>query len=102
MAPEVLVASTRSWARLSAEERDFLTAAAIDSVPIMHDIWDRRVAESRRRVLDAGVELVSDVDHAAFAGLMRPVWDRFVTTAEMQDLVAGIEALGDRPGDTDE
>jgi tripartite ATP-independent transporter DctP family solute receptor len=96
LAPEVLVASMRSWAKMSAEEQRYLAAAARDSVPIMREIWDRRVQDSRQRVLAAGVELVGDVDHEAFANLMRSVWDRFVTTPAMRELVADIVALGDR------
>lgn len=95
MAPEVLVASTRSWEKLSAEERSYLDAAARDSVPIMRAIWDQRVEDSRRRVLADGVELVSEVDHDAFARRMRPVWDRFVTTPAMQSLVDDIVAMGE-------
>jgi tripartite ATP-independent transporter DctP family solute receptor len=94
MAPEVLVASVRSWNKLSMEEQAYLTAAAWDSVPIMRDIWDRRVADSRRRVLEAGVELVSEVDHDAFARRMRPVWDRYVVTPLMQTLVDDIIGMG--------
>jgi tripartite ATP-independent transporter DctP family solute receptor len=94
MAPEVLVASVRSWNKLSIEEQAYLTAAAWDSVPIMREIWDRRVADSRRRVLEAGVKLVSDVDHDAFARRMRPVWDRYVVTPLMQTLVEDIVAMG--------
>jgi tripartite ATP-independent transporter DctP family solute receptor len=94
MAPEVLVASMRSWKKMSTEEKAYLTAAARDSVPIMRDVWDRRVADARRRVLAAGVELVSEIDHDAFARLMRPMWDRYVVTAWMQTLVDDIVAMG--------
>jgi TRAP-type C4-dicarboxylate transport system substrate-binding protein len=94
MAPEVLVASMRSWKKMSTEEQAYLTAAAWDSVPIMRDVWDRRVADSRRRVLAAGVELVSEIDHDAFARRMRPMWDRYVVTAWMQTLVDDIVAMG--------
>lgn len=95
MAPEVLVASTRSWDKLTPDERSYLDAAVRDSVPIMRAMWDQRVEDSRRRVLDDGVELVSEVDHDAFARRMRPVWDRFVTTPAMQALVDDIVAMGE-------
>lgn len=94
MAPEVLVASTRSWDKMTTEEQDYLLAAARDSVPVMRSIWDQRVADSRERVLATDVQLVEDIEHGAFADLMRPVWDRFVTTPEMQDLVDTIRSMG--------
>ena len=93
MAPEVLVASTRSWEKMTADERNYLQAAARDSVPVMREIWDRRVADSRQRVLADGVQLVEDVDHAAFAGLMQPVWERFLTTPELIALADGVAAM---------
>lgn len=98
MAPEVLVASMRSWDKMTGEERDYLQAAARDSVPVMRTIWDQRVADSRQRVLEDGVQLVEDIDHSAFAGLMRPVWDRFLTTPELVGLADEISATGDNDG----
>ena len=94
MAPEVLVASRYSWDGMTAEEQDYLQAAASDSVPIMRNLWNARVGVSRRRVLERGVQVVEDVDHTAFAEKMLPVWDRFVTTPEMQALVDEIVDLG--------
>jgi TRAP-type C4-dicarboxylate transport system substrate-binding protein len=95
MAPEVLVASARSWAKMSAEEQSLLADAARDSVKVMRDIWDQRVADSRKRLLDSGVQLVTDVDHDAFARLMLPVWDRFLLTKEQQQLADDIVSLGE-------
>ncbi|MEO1079877.1 MAG: TRAP transporter substrate-binding protein [Pseudomonadota bacterium] len=93
MAPEVLVASHKSWVKLTAEEQGYLQAAASDSVPIMRALWDARVEESRRRVLDHGVAVVDKVDQDAFASRMTPVWDRFVSTPEMRRLVDDILAV---------
>ncbi len=90
MAPEVLVVSMRSWERFSNEERDVLQQACTDSVPVMRELWDARVATSRDRVLAGGVQLVEDVDHEAFAGRMRPVWDRFLSTPALRALADDI------------
>ena len=98
MAPEVLVASRRSWDGMTAEEQEYLQAAASDSVPIMRSLWDERVGVSKQRVLERGVRVVEDVDHAAFAEKMLPVWDRFVVTPQMQELVDEIVDLGASPG----
>ncbi|MEM9057785.1 MAG: TRAP transporter substrate-binding protein [Pseudomonadota bacterium] len=94
MAPELVVGSRRSWDRLSPEAQDYLQAAASDSVPVMRGLWDKRVGVSRRRVAEAGVSVVQDVDHAAFAEKMLPVWDRFVTTPAMRGVVDDIVSLG--------
>lgn len=94
MAPEVLVASRRSWDRMTVEEQTYLQDAATESVPIMRKLWDARVEVSKKRVLDSGGQVVEDVDHAAFAEKMLPVWDRFVLTPEMRALVDEIVNLG--------
>src|SRR5690606_15723874 len=93
MAPEVLVASLRSWEKLDDDQRAHLQAAADESVPIMRELWDTRVEASRRRVLDDGIEVVEEIDHAAFAARMRPMWERFLSAPRLRDLVEQIEAL---------
>lgn len=102
MAPEVLVASRRSWDGMTSEEQDYLQQAASDSVPIMRSLWDARVGVSRQRVLDRGVQVVENVDHAAFSEKMLPVWDRFVVTPEMRALVDEIVNLKTSTGDANE
>jgi TRAP-type C4-dicarboxylate transport system substrate-binding protein len=102
MAPEVLVASRRSWDKMTTEEQAYLQTAASDSVPIMRSLWDARVATARQRVLDRGVQVVEDIDHQAFTEKMLPVWDRFVVTPEMQALVDEIVNLGTNAGGQDE
>jgi len=93
LAPEVLVASQRSWDRMSPEEQSYLQAAALDSVPIMRKMWDARVDASRARVLNLGVQVVEDVDRAAFSEKMLPVWDRFLVTPELRALADDIVKL---------
>lgn len=87
MAPEVLLASRRSWDAMSSEEQNYLQTAASDSVAVMRELWDARVEVSKERVLSRGVKVIEDVDHSAFAEKMLPVWDRFVTTPETRQLV---------------
>ena len=98
MAPELVVASRRSWDRMTPDEQQQLQSAATESVAIMRELWDARVEVSKQRVLDRGVQVVEEVDHAAFADKMLPVWDRFVTTPEMRSVVDDIVALGAATG----
>jgi tripartite ATP-independent transporter DctP family solute receptor len=93
MAPEVLVASQRSWDRLSAEEQLHLQVATDESVPFMRELWDQRVADSRSRVLQDGIELVEDLDHEAFVKRMLPVWGQFMTTPLQRELSEDIMNL---------
>ena len=87
MAPEVLVASGATWAKLSVEERQFLQAAANHSVPVMRTNWDARVETARRRIAAAGVNIVEELDQSAFEKAMAPVWERSITSPQMASLV---------------
>jgi tripartite ATP-independent transporter DctP family solute receptor len=93
MAPEVLVASKRRWDRMTTEEQDYLQAAAYDSVPIMREIWDARVAAARSRLVASGVQVVEDIDRSAFSDLMLPVWDQFLTDPKIRALADEIVSL---------
>jgi len=95
MAPEVLVMSRHSWEKLSDADKALVLRCARDSVPIMRELWDARVEESRKRVIAAGVKVNDDVDLPAFKERMRPVWGQFITTPELQRLVEDAQALGD-------
>lgn len=94
MAPEVLVASRRTWDGLTADQQEALQAAADESVIYMRKLWDLRVSASRQRVLADGIELVEDVDHDGFSGLMRPVWERYLVTPELRALAGDIQKIG--------
>ena len=97
MAPEVLVASGTTWAKLSEEERQFLQAAVSRSVPIMRSNWDARVEKARDRITDAGVKIVEELEQSAFEKAMAPVWERFVTSSKMVSLVDQITRLKPQP-----
>jgi len=92
MAPEVLLMSAKRWAKLSSEDQALIRQCARDSVPLMRDIWDARVAQSRAIVMEAGVQLI-EPDIAPFQERVRPVWDRYLDTPELRALASGIEAV---------
>lgn len=93
MAPEVLVASGKTWEKMGVEERQFLQEGADRSVSIMRSQWDSRVETARRRVTAAGVRIVEDLDHDAFEKAMTPVWDRFVTSPKMESIINQIKQV---------
>jgi TRAP-type C4-dicarboxylate transport system substrate-binding protein len=59
----------------------------------MRDLWDQRVNDARRRMLESGIEVVEDVDHDAFVELMLPVWDRFLTTPRLRELAQQVSDI---------
>ncbi|WP_290480195.1 MULTISPECIES: TRAP transporter substrate-binding protein [unclassified Hyphomonas] len=93
IAPEVLVMSASRWRKLSDGDKTLVQQSARDSVPFMRKLWDERVAESREKIIAAGVSVNEVADLGAFQQKMRPVWDRFVRTDTQKEIVAEIEAL---------
>lgn len=93
MAPEVLVASARTWAKLTAADRDIIRAAATESVPFMRGLWEAREKTAREAMVKAGVQIVADLERSAFEAAMRPVWDRFITSDAQRGLVEQIRGM---------
>jgi tripartite ATP-independent transporter DctP family solute receptor len=94
MAPEVLAISKRRWDKLSAEHQDLVRGKAKASVSVMRSLWEERETQARAKLTAAGVELVTDVDRAAFQAAVRPVWDRFLKAAPQRALAEEILAMG--------
>lgn len=94
MAPEIFAMSKRSWDKLSPQDREAVLQAARASVPVMREIWDQRVIESREIITAAGVQIVEDVDRAAFSERMQPVWDTYAETPRLAKLVEDIRNMG--------
>ncbi len=86
MSPEVLVASKRSFDRLSRDNQQVLRQAAKDSVPFMREQWARTEQEARRAV-EAGGAQVSEANKEAFTRAVQPVYDQFVRDAKLKALV---------------
>lgn len=90
--PEVLVISRIALDKLSAEDQALVRQAAKDSVPVMRELWAAREAESEKRMVEAGVKIVRDIDKQPFIDAMGPVYEKFVTTDTLKSLVTRIQA----------
>jgi TRAP-type C4-dicarboxylate transport system substrate-binding protein len=90
--PEVLVMAKSTWDSLTPEDQDLVRQAARDSVPVMRDLWQAREAESQARLVEAGVEIITDIDKTPFIEAMVPVYQAYVTTPELQAMVEAIQA----------
>lgn len=90
--PEILVISKASMDGLSADDQELVRQAARDSVPVMRESWALREQESEMRMVEAGVEIVRDIDKTPFIDAMVPVYEQFVTTDTLRSLVERIQA----------
>jgi tripartite ATP-independent transporter DctP family solute receptor len=93
MAPEVLVMSKRRFDKLGRDHQELVRQCARESVPVMRELWDQRVAASRKIILDAGVT-VGEPDLAPFRDKVQPVWARFLTNPRLRRLAEDIQNFG--------
>lgn len=92
MSPEVLVISKITWDKLSDGDKALVKKAAALSVPVMRKLWNERVESSKKKVTDAGNQIVSDIDKQPFIDAMAPIYDKFAATPELKDMVKRIQA----------
>jgi len=84
-APDMLLMSKRVADELPSRQRDFLVAAARESLPLMRSRWDELVERARRTVVDAGVK-VAPIDKPAFRNAVQPMLDRHLRDPEIRRL----------------
>jgi len=90
--PEVFVMSKASWDKLSDEDKAIFKAAGKESMEKQWELWDARVAQSRKIVEDAGSQITTP-EKQPFIDAMKPVYDKYVNTPELKDFVARIQAV---------
>lgn len=90
--PEVLVISKMVWDTISAEDQAIIKAAAKESVAKQYELWDAKVAESRKIVEDAGSTIVEVADKQAFVDAVKPVYDKYAADPELKTLIEKIQA----------
>jgi len=99
--PDILIMSLDTWRRLSPREREWLEAAAHASSQQQRLYWEESVRESLRAMREAGLEVIEDVDRAAFEAAARPMYgDPEYQAPEMLALIERIRAAA--PGATRE
>jgi tripartite ATP-independent transporter DctP family solute receptor len=90
--PEVFVMSKMSWDKLTPEDQAIFLQAGADSMVKQWELWDARVAKSRKIVEDAG-SMITTPEKQPFIDAMKPVYDKYVNTSELKDFVARIQAV---------
>jgi tripartite ATP-independent transporter DctP family solute receptor len=90
--PEVFVMSKAAWDKLTPEDQAIFKQAGKESMEKQWELWDARVAQSRKIVEDAGSKITTP-DKQPFIDAMKPVYDKYVNTPELKDFVARIRAV---------
>lgn len=90
--PEALLMSKRTFDALTPEDQALLRETARESVPYMRTLWDRMEEESRKYVIEAGVE-TCEIDMAAFKRAAQPMLERYLRSDMLRSLYEQIRAL---------
>ena len=90
--PEVFVMSKASWDKLTPADQAIFKAAGQESMVKQWELWDARVAKSRKMVEDAGSKITTPAKQP-FIDAMKPVYDKYVGTPELKAFVERIRAV---------
>jgi tripartite ATP-independent transporter DctP family solute receptor len=90
--PEVLVISKMVWDGISPEDQAVIRQAAKDSVARQYELWDAKVAESRKIVEGSGSTIVEVADKQAFVDAVKPVYDKYAADPDLKALIEKIQA----------
>ena len=90
--PEALLMSARRFNALSPADRELVVQTARRSVGVMRAAWDKTEAESRAKVLAAGVRF-NTVDKASFQAAAQPVLARYLRDEALAGLYRQIQAV---------
>lgn len=93
MVPEVLVMSRYRWRKLSPEDQVLVRRAAKESVPAMRELWDARMETAREAMVEAGVQIVDNVDKQPFMDAVQPLYEQYLQDPKLKDLVERIRAV---------
>ncbi|NNM73361.1 TRAP transporter substrate-binding protein [Enterovirga aerilata] len=89
--PEILVFSKRIWDGLSKDDQELIRKFSAEAQLEQRQLWDQRVAESMKKIRDAGIEVVTFTDKKPFQDAVKPVWDKY--GAKHTVLVQRIQAI---------
>lgn len=78
--PDVLIASTHLWERLTEQERAWLMQAARASVEVQKKLWKKSTQKAMQAVKEAGVEIIRP-DTKKFAEAVEPMYETYRTEA---------------------
>jgi tripartite ATP-independent transporter DctP family solute receptor len=75
--PEILVFSRRSWEALSADDQALIMKLAKEAQQEQRVLWDEREEASMKKIVEAGVEVITIDDKTPFQEAVKPVWDKY-------------------------
>ncbi|ANG64339.1 C4-dicarboxylate ABC transporter [Marinobacterium aestuarii] len=91
--PEVFVVNKGTWDKLSAEDKEIVRTAALESAQLQRTLWAEREAKSEELVRAAGNTIVELEDKSAFIDAMKPVYEQFASDPKVRSILDRIQAV---------
>ena len=88
--PDVLLAGTHLWKRLSLEEKEWLTQAVEKSINYQRKLWLQSEEEALNAVQQAGVEIIRP-DKTLFSEKTKGIYQQYKTNKELYALIEKIQ-----------
>jgi tripartite ATP-independent transporter DctP family solute receptor len=92
MVPDVLIISSKVWAKLTDQEKKWLQQAADESVDVERKLWAESEIESLRIVQEAGVK-INYPDKEPFARKVEPLLESYRDNKKIYDLITRIKEV---------
>lgn len=89
--PECVCVNADTFAALSDEDKEAVTAAARESAELQRTLWAERAEASRKKVMEGGVEFNEIADKTAFQDAMKPVYAQYL--ADNPDIAPLVELI---------
>jgi len=89
--PDVLLIGTKSWEKLSEQEKKWLQEAADESAQAQKKFWAESVKTSMQKLKEAGVEVIRP-EKSLFADKSKSVLEEITKDAVLKKLVQQIQA----------
>ena len=90
--PDVLIAGTQFWDKLSEEEKEWLNTAIDNSIAYQRDLWAEAEAQALREVRKAGVEIIRP-DKEPFMQRARTVYEQYKSEKELYPIIQQIQTM---------
>ena len=90
--PDVLIAGTQFWDKLSEMEKGWLNTAINASIAYQRELWIEAEAEALREVRNAGVEILRP-DKEPFMQRARNVYEQYKSEKELYPIIQQIQSM---------
>lgn len=90
--PDVLIAGTHFWNKLSEKEKGWLNKAVDNSITYQRELWAEAEAEALREVRKAGVEIIRP-DKEPFMQRAKKVYEQYKSEKELYPLIQQIQTM---------